>query len=146
MLIGPLTRHFKSSQRQTAVGHLSSMGGQRKCTQLKMAAGCVREAALGSARDLWAAHLHAPRGDSGLSQLCCICLFSRVGCLSLLWLFCDPTDCSLPGFPIHGMLQARILEWVVFPFSRGLSQPRDWTQVPHIAGRFFNYCVIREAL
>ena len=45
-----------------------------------------------------------------------------------LW---DPMD------TVHGILQARILEWVAFPFSRGSSQPRDRTQVSHIAGRFF---------
>ena len=38
---------------------------------------------------------------------------------------------------VHGILQARILEWVAIPFSRRFSQPRDWTQVSHIAGRFF---------
>ena len=38
---------------------------------------------------------------------------------------------------VHGILQARILEWVAFPFSRGSSQPRDQTQVSRIAGRFF---------
>ena len=38
---------------------------------------------------------------------------------------------------VHGILQARILEWVVFPFSRGSSQPRAQTQVSHIAGGFF---------
>ena len=38
---------------------------------------------------------------------------------------------------VHGILQARILEWVVFPFSRGSSQPRDQTQVSCIAGEFF---------
>ena len=41
---------------------------------------------------------------------------------------------------VHGILQARILEWVAFPFSRGSSQPRDRTQVFHIAGRFFTSC------
>ena len=41
--------------------------------------------------------------------------------------------------------QARILEWVAFPFSRGSSQPRDWTQVSRIASRFFTNWVIREA-
>ena len=51
--------------------------------------------------------------------------------------FCDPTDCSLLGSSVHGILQARILEWVAFPFSRGSSQPRDRTWVPCIAGRFF---------
>jgi len=46
-------------------------------------------------------------------------------------------DCSPPGFSVHGILQARILEWVAIPFSRGSSQPRDQTQVSHIAGGFF---------
>ena len=49
----------------------------------------------------------------------------------------NPMDCSLPGSSVHGILQARILEWVAVPFSRGSSQPRDRTQVSHIAGRFF---------
>ena len=46
--------------------------------------------------------------------------------------FCDPMD-----YIVCGILQARILEWVAFPFSRGSSQPRDQTQVCHIAGGFF---------
>ena len=50
---------------------------------------------------------------------------------------CDPTDRSPPGFSVHGTLQARILEWVAFPFSRGPSQPRDRTLVSCLAGRFF---------
>ena len=41
---------------------------------------------------------------------------------------CDPTDCSPPGSSVHGILQARVLEWVAFPFYRGSSQPRDGTQ------------------
>ena len=48
-----------------------------------------------------------------------------------------PTLCDPMDYTIHGILQARILEWVAFPFSKGSSQPRDWTQVSHIAGRFF---------
>ena len=47
---------------------------------------------------------------------------------------------------VHGILQARILEWVAFSFSRGSSQPRDWTQVSHIAGRVFTSWATREAL
>ena len=43
-------------------------------------------------------------------------------------------DCSPPDFSVHGVLQARILEWVAIPFSRGSSQPRDRTWVSHIAG------------
>ena len=46
-------------------------------------------------------------------------------------------DCSLSGSFVHGILQARILEWVAFPFSRGFSQPRDQTQVSCNAGAFF---------
>ena len=44
-----------------------------------------------------------------------------------------------------GILQARMLEWVAFPFSRGSSQPRDWTQVSRIAGRFSTVWATREA-
>ena len=49
-------------------------------------------------------------------------------CLTL----CDPMD-----YTIHGILQAIRLEWVAFPFSRGSSQPKDQTQISHIAGGFF---------
>ena len=49
----------------------------------------------------------------------------------------DPMDCSLPGFSVHGIFQARTLEWVAISFSRGSSWPRDWTQVSCIAGRRF---------
>ena len=49
----------------------------------------------------------------------------------------DPMDCSPPGSSVHGILQARILQWVAFPFSRASSRPRDQTQVSCIAGRFF---------
>ena len=47
------------------------------------------------------------------------------------------TLCNLIDYTVHGILQARILEWVAFPFSRESSQLRDQTQVSHIAGRFF---------
>ena len=46
-------------------------------------------------------------------------------------------DYSLPGSSVHGILQARILEWVVIPFSRGTSQPRYQNRVSYIAGGFF---------
>ena len=45
-------------------------------------------------------------------------------------------DYNLPGSSVHGILQARILEWVAMPSSRGFSQPSDQTQVSRIAGRF----------
>ena len=49
----------------------------------------------------------------------------------------NPTDCSLPGSSVHGILQAGILEWIATPFSRGSSRPRFWTLVSCIAGGFF---------
>ena len=59
--------------------------------------------------------------------------------LSCIWL-CDPMD-----YTGHGILQARTLEWVTFPFSSGSSQPRDRTQVSHVAGGFFISWATREA-
>ena len=56
-------------------------------------------------------------------------------CLTL----CDPMD-----YTVHGILQARILEWVAIPFSRGSSRPRDWTQVSRIAGGFFTSWATRS--
>ena len=57
---------------------------------------------------------------------------------------CDHIDCSLPGFSIHGIFQARILEWVAISFSRRSSQPRDWTWVSRIVGRRFTIWATRE--
>ena len=57
-------------------------------------------------------------------------------CLTL----CNPMD-----YTVHGIVQARLPEWVAFPFSRGSSQSRDRTQVSHIAGRFFTSWATREA-
>ena len=57
---------------------------------------------------------------------------------------CDPMDSSLPGSSVHGILQARILEWVAIPFSRESSWPRDWTRVSRASGRFFTVWVARE--
>ena len=50
---------------------------------------------------------------------------------------CNLMDCSLPGSSVHWILQAKILEWVVIPFSREFSQPSHWTRVSCFAGRFF---------
>ena len=56
-----------------------------------------------------------------------------LGCVRL----CNPMDCSLPGSSVHGIFQARVLEWVAISFSRGSSRPRDRTQVSRIVGRCF---------
>ena len=54
-----------------------------------------------------------------------------------------PTLCNPMDYTVHGILQARILEWVAYPFSRGSSQPRNRTWVSHLAGGFFANWVIR---
>ena len=57
----------------------------------------------------------------------------------------SPTLCDSIDLTVHEILQARILEWVAFPFSRGSSQARDQTYVSHIEGRFFTVWITREA-
>ena len=56
---------------------------------------------------------------------------------------CDPMDCSLSGSSVHGIFQARILEWVAVSFSRGSSQPKDRTRVSCIASRRFTVWATR---
>ena len=76
--------------------------------------------------------------ESGLdkSWSCCYCLVAKF-CPTL----CDPVDCSPPGSSGHGILQARILEWVAISSTRGSFRPRDQSRVSCISctmGRFFN--------
>ena len=59
---------------------------------------------------------------------------------------CNPMECRRLGSSVHGISQARILQWVAVFFSRGSSQPWEWTQVYGIAGRFFFIWATREAL
>ena len=68
--------------------------------------------------------------------------------LQLCPTLCDPMDYSLPGFSVHGILQARILEWVAIPISRRSFRPRDWTHVSYVscnAGGFFTICACNFA-
>ena len=60
-------------------------------------------------------------------------------------LFLYSSLCDIMDYTVHGILQARILKWVISPFSRGSSQPRYWTQVSHMAGGFFTSWATREA-
>ena len=71
----------------------------------------------------------------------CTCLVTQM-CLTL----CDPVGCSLPVSSVHGILQARILKSVPYPFYKGSSQLRDQTWVSCITGRFFTIWAIRDAL
>ena len=70
----------------------------------------------------------------------CVCVLASQSCPTL----CDPEDCSPPGSSVCGILQARILQWVAIPFSRGSSWLRGQTWVSCIAGRFFTIWATRE--
>ena len=94
---------------------------------------------------------HMPQGNwVWVGQLLSPCPLERACCnwrvqsesesCSVVSNFCDPMDST-----VHRILQARILEWVPFPFSRGSSQPRDRIQVSHFAGTFFTSRATREA-
>ena len=77
-----------------------------------------------------------------IGKMCvCVCV-----CMSCSVVLCNPMDCSPPGSLVHGISQARILEWVAISFSRRSSPPRDWTWVSCIAGRVFTIWTIREVL
>ena len=60
-------------------------------------------------------------------------------------ILCDPMDCSPPGSSVHGILQARVLEWVAIPFSKVSSWPKNQAQVSCIADRFFTLWATKEA-
>ena len=68
-----------------------------------------------------------------------MCTKVKVKVAQLCLTLCDPMD-----YTVHRILQARILEWVAFPLSRGSSQPGDWTQVSFIAGGFFTNWATRK--
>ena len=74
----------------------------------------------------------------------CVCMCVYVLAAQSCLILCDPTDYSLPGSSVHGILQARVLEWVAIPLVRGSSQPKDRTQVSCIAGRSFTVWATRE--
>ena len=61
---------------------------------------------------------------------------------------CDPRDCSLPRTSVHGILQAKILDWVAISYSKGSCWPRNWTHIPYVSyidSSFFNISITREA-
>ena len=80
----------------------------------------------------------------GVCVCVCVCVCMLV--TQSYTILCDPMDCSSPGSSVHGILQARTLEWVAIPFSGGSSQPKNQTRVSHIACRFFTIWVTTEDL
>ena len=71
----------------------------------------------------------------------CVCMFVCVKSLQMCLTLCDPMDCSPLGSSVHGILQARILEWIAMPSSRRTSWPRDWTHISYVSciGRWVLY-------
>ena len=76
------------------------------------------------------------------TSIAVVCALVAQLCLTL----CNPMDSSPSGSSVHGIFQARILHWVVIPFSTESSQPKVWTQVSWIAGRLFTVWATRKAL
>ena len=74
----------------------------------------------------------------------CVKLKVKVLVAQLCLTLSDPMDCSSPGSSVHGISQARALEWISIFFSRGSSLPRNWTQVSRIAGRFSTSWATRD--
>ena len=105
----------------------------------------------------WSLFLFSPRPTLFMPSLVFIenfIWFNFLSSLEVKWsevaqscpTLCDPMDCSLPGSSVHGIFQARVLEWVAISFSRGSSRPRDWTQVSHTAGRGFTVWAPRDII
>ena len=91
---------------------------------------------------------HSDPGWAGLLVICSqsyTIAFSESGSCSVVSDFGTPRTVSPPVSSVHGLLQARILECVAIPFSRGSSRPRDPNQVSCFAGRFFTVWATREA-
>ena len=74
------------------------------------------------------------------SQVKYVCACMHVKSLQSCVTLCDSMDCSPPGSSVHGVFQVRILEWVVIPFSRGSSRPRDQAHVSFVS------CIGRQVL
>ena len=83
-------------------------------------------------------HLVPTKVSSCTTVCVCVCVCVCVLVAQLYPAFCHPMGCSLPEFSVHGIFQARIIEWFAISFSGGSSWPRDWTWVPCIAGMAYS--------
>ena len=99
----------------------------------------TQESNRGLLRCRWILYQLSYRGRPHLPKLCC-CLVAKP-CQTL----CNPMVCSPPGSSVHGISQARILEWVTISFSRGSSRPRDWTCISCIGKQILYHWATWEA-
>ena len=113
---------FLTYDSHTDVGFLLKRFGSSKYTTWTLL----------SVVSIWGTELIRPHESESVSCSACLTL-------------CDIIDCGLPGSSVHEIFQARILEWVVIPFSRGSSQLRDQTWVSCITGGLFTIWAIKEA-
>ena len=148
--------HFPSWLQISAVNiHFCTKGTRRG---VRFALSGFRDACIGPMTDLgvlfclqWHHWWFLLLALSELSNVFQTPVLQEIGPSSLLEIgvlatLCNPMDRSPPGSSVHRILQARILEWGAISFSRGSSQPRHWTQVSCIAGRFLTIWATREAL
>ena len=124
--------HFLSSSKYFVFAKANVWNSKAKSWSICSLHSAVSTFCRDNGREVWSIGTCMRRSESEVAQ----------SCPTLL----DPVDCSLPGSSIHGIFQARILEWIAISFSRGSSWPRDRTQVPRIGGRRFNLWATREAL
>ena len=130
----------------TKIPHASSVVKTNKVTEYWEVIGNIGILGLGHPPDCWwwclvAKSCLTPGDGEGQGSLVCCSPWGRKSrtrlsnwtCLTLR----DPMDGRLPSSSVHGVSQARILEWVAISFSRGSSWPRDQTLIPCIAGGFF---------
>ena len=130
----PRTNHLIGQGRENLIGLWCNVWG---CSS------CQRAAYLGSgtAHFLLQDGAGEPQDLLGTVHAC-----MHAQSFSCVQLFCDPTDCSPPGSSVHGILPAKILEWVAMPSSRASSPAKDQIHVSCIVRRVLNHCTVWKAI
>ena len=143
--IGPQQPWTGSSKTRTTARHSLSLFPKKSFVLRTPLQSRVGPASLlpSSPIDIWVQPLEACSQKS--FQLLMSTTSSKVLVAQSYLVLCNPMFCSPPRSSLHGILQARILEWVAIPFSRGSSWPSDQTCISCMAGSFFTILSTREA-